>query len=163
MKDMRPTTGKVLLALFNILGSLDGKRFLDLFSGSGQVAATALKHHADVVCAVESERKRHAAIVKKLPSEAVVLCMDVRRAVSRFSKKGEQFDIIFADPPYELGWGKELPALIAENAGILLDGGVFVFEHSEREKAADLEGFSREDRSYGGTILTFYRKGGADE
>ena len=31
MKEMRPTTGKVVLALFNILGPLKGKSFLDLF------------------------------------------------------------------------------------------------------------------------------------
>lgn len=165
MKDMRPTTGKVMLAFFNILGPLEGKRFLDLFSGSGQVAFEACRRDAEFVCAVESDRRRHAEIVKKAPADVVVHCADVRRALEKIVKKGETFDIIFADPPYELGWGKELPALIEKNAGVLGTGGVFIFEHSEREKALDIkcEGWEREDRSYGGTILTFYRKGSVDE
>lgn len=163
MKDMRPTAGKVMLALFNILGPLDGVRFLDLFSGSGQVAAEAYKRRADFVCAVESDRRRHADIVKKISPKIVVLCMDVRRAVARFQKKEEKFDIIFADPPYELGWGTELPALMQDHSDVLNDGGVFVFEHSDREKAIDIAGFAREDRSYGGTVLTFYRKGSVEE
>ena len=165
MKDMRPTTGKVLLALFNILGPLDGKRFLDLFSGSGQVAAQARRRGAEYVCAVESDRKRHAEMAKKLPHDVATLCMDVRRALGRFVKKGESFDIIFADPPYELGWGKELPALLENNAEALCDGGLFIFEHSDREAAADVaaQGWEREDRAYGGTVLTFYKKGGVAE
>ena len=49
MKEMRPTTGKVMQALFNILGPLRGKSFLDLFSGSGQIALNAYKRGADGV------------------------------------------------------------------------------------------------------------------
>lgn len=160
MKEMRPTTGKVLLALFNILGPLDGKSFLDLFAGSGQISAEAARRHADKVCCVESDKKRHADIVKRLPKDVKCLCMDVRRAVSRFAKNGESFDIIFADPPYELGWGKEFPELIESSDGVLSDGGVIIFEHSDREEIKELsaEKWETEDRAYGGTVLTFYRR-----
>nr|HPK06238.1 RsmD family RNA methyltransferase [Aminivibrio sp.] len=41
MKEARPTSGKVLQALFNILGDIRGKAFLDLFSGTGRVAGFA--------------------------------------------------------------------------------------------------------------------------
>ena len=58
LKEMRPTSGKVLLALFNILGNIHGKSFLDLFSGSGRVAATARLKGASPVVLVESDRKR---------------------------------------------------------------------------------------------------------
>ncbi len=68
MKEMRPTTGKVTLALFNILGNIHGRSFLDLFSGSGQIALTAARKGAAPVVSVESERKRHAEIVKKAPA-----------------------------------------------------------------------------------------------
>jgi 16S rRNA (guanine(966)-N(2))-methyltransferase RsmD len=160
MKEMRPTTGKVMLALFNIIGPLDGKRFLDLFSGSGQIAIEAKKRGAAFVCSVESDRKRHADIVKKAQKDVKCLCMDVRRAILKFAKNDESFDIIFADPPYELGWGSEFPALIESNCRVLADGGVVIFEHSEREAAGNLDPakWQREDRSYGGTILTFYRR-----
>ncbi|MFA5671275.1 MAG: RsmD family RNA methyltransferase, partial [Synergistaceae bacterium] len=49
---MRPTTGKVMQALFNILGPLNGNSFLDLFSGSGQIALNAYKRGADPVSLV---------------------------------------------------------------------------------------------------------------
>ena len=80
MKEMRPTMGKVMQALFNILGSLEGKSFLDLFSGSGQIALNAYKRGADRVSLVESERKRFGDIVKTMPEDVKCLCMDVRRA-----------------------------------------------------------------------------------
>ena len=88
------------------------------------------------------------------------LCADVRRAVPRLAKSGDRFDIIFADPPYNLGWGEELPALIAANESILAEGGVFIFERSEEEEPAGLDAkrWEREDRKYGGTVLSFYTR-----
>lgn len=160
MKEMRPTTGKTLLALFNILGPIYDLAFLDLFSGSGQIAITAYRKGATPVYSVETVRKRHSDIVKKAPSEVKCLCMDVRRAVKKLAKENRKFDIIFADPPYDLGWGKEFPKLIATFSEIVSDNGVVVFEHASREIAEDLpeEIWSREDRTYGKSILTFYRK-----
>lgn len=160
MKEMRPTSGKVLLALFNILGNIHGKSFLDLFSGSGRVAVEARRRGAFPVVLVESDRRRRSDIVKSAPEGVKCLCADVRRAVPRFAKSGESFDIIFSDPPYNLGWGEELPALIAANESILARGGVWIFERSEEENAAELDAdkWEREDRKYGGTVLSFYTR-----
>ena len=160
MKEMRPTAGRVKSALFSILGNICGRSFLDLFSGSGQIAFDAYGRGAGPVVSVESDRARHAAIAAKAPEDLICLHMDVRRAVARFAKRGESFDIIFADPPYRLGWGKEFPALIAGNASVLAPGGVIIFEHAAEEEAADTAplGWVREDRTYGGTVLTFYRR-----
>lgn len=160
MKEMRPTTGKVALALFNILGNLRGRSFLDLFSGSGQIAIAAAKKGASPVALVESEKKRFGDIIKKAPGDVKCLCMDVRRAAARMAKAGESFDVIFADPPYKLGWGRELIEIFAANSSILAPGGVFVFEHSEEEEPAPLDEavWLREDRRYGGTVLSFYSR-----
>ncbi|MEG1501897.1 MAG: RsmD family RNA methyltransferase [Synergistaceae bacterium] len=160
MKDMRPTTGKVLLALFNILGPLQDKSFLDLFSGSGQISFTASNKGASPIYSVESERKRYVEISKKAPKNVTCFCLDVRRALSKFLKNGEMFDVIFADPPYGLGWGKEFPSLIEKNAELLSPNGVIVFEHSDSEEIMDISEdlWEREDRCYGKTILSFYRR-----
>jgi 16S rRNA (guanine(966)-N(2))-methyltransferase RsmD len=158
MKEMRPTTGKVMQALFNILGPLDSKSFLDLFSGSGQIALNAYKRGAVRVSLVESERKRFGDIVKTMPEDVKCHCMDVRRALARFAKDGESFDIIFADPPYGLGWGAELPNLIYKHSQVLSPNGTLILEHSEKEKSDDIPGWEREERAYGGTVLTFYRR-----
>lgn len=93
------------------------------------------------------------------------LCFDVRRAVARFAKNGEEFDIIFADPPYSLGWGEEFPKLMAANERILAPGGVIIFEHSEEEEPAAMDEtkWEREDRRYGGTVLSFYSRRNNDD
>jgi len=158
MKEMRPTTGKVMLALFNILGRLEGKSFLDLFSGSGQIALYAHKKGASPVSLVESDRKRHCDIVKIMPEDVKCLCMDVRRALAKFVKNEECFDFVFADPPYRLGWGNELPQLIGRYDRVLSLDGTLIFEHSEKERANDIPGWKREERTYGSTVLTFYRR-----
>ncbi len=158
MKEMRPTTGKVMQAVFNILGPLEGKSFLDLFSGSGQIAINAYNRGASPVLLIESEGKRFGDIVKSTPKDVKCHCMDVRRALSKLAKKGESFDYIFADPPYGLGWGSELPRLIFKYSEVLSEGGTLIFEHSEKEDADDIPGWDREERTYGGTVLTFYRR-----
>ena len=165
MKEMRPTTGKVTLALFNILGNIHGRSFLDLFSGSGQIALTAARKGAAPVVSVESERKRHAEIVKKAPAGVKCLCFDVRRAVARFANNGVRLDIIFAHPPYNLGGGEEYPKLMAANGEILAPNGVIIFEHSEEEEPAAMDEaeWEREDRRYGGTVLSFYSRRNNDD
>lgn len=160
MKEMRPTTGKTALALFNILGNISGRSFLDLFSGSGQIAISAARKGAEPVTLVESEKKRFGDIIKRAPADMKCLNMDVRRAVPKLAKNGESFDVIFADPPYKLGWGKELMELFAANQRLLAPDGIFVFEHSDDEEPAPLDEavWEREDRKYGGTVLSFYSR-----
>ncbi len=171
-KEARPTSGKVLLALLNILdasGRLDGARVLDLFSGTGQVALAMLKRGAASALAVESERERASAISASFAKggcgdAARAVCGDARRALPKFAGAGERFDVVFADPPYLLGWGEKLVALMGENWGILAEGGVFVFEHATREELPPLEHegetIGRDDRIYGDTALSFYWNGG---
>ena len=161
----------MLLALFNILqssGHTADCRFLDLFAGTGEVSLTALARGAAFVLAMESDRAAAAAISRRFASlpradTASVMTGDVRRVVPKLARTAEEdasrkFDIVFADPPYCLGWGETLPRLIDENRSILSGGGVFVFEHSSREKPAEMasSAFTRDDRIYGETVLSFY-------
>lgn len=153
---VRPTTGRVMGALFSILtssGHLPGARFLDLFAGSGAISLEAIRRGASSVVAVESDRRRADAISRALSGErdrARVVCADVRRSLPRLG----EFDVVFADPPYCEGWGVELPALISASSGLIASGGVFVFERSSREEAAPLA-TPWDDRRYGETVLSF--------
>ena len=166
MKEVRPTTGKTLSALFSILtsayGTLDGRTFLDLFSGTGRVAKTARDCGAEIVT-VELLRDRAAEIRRSLGEEKhTQLCMDVRRALKWLRKRGMTFDIIFADPPYDMEWGAELPRIIAAG-DVLKSGGTVIIEHSESEKL-DLAGTPYElidSRKYGKSVLGFLRACGA--
>lgn len=161
MKDARPTSGKVLQALFNILGDIRGRSFLDLFSGTGRVARFAGDRGASPVAAVEILGAR-AAEIKKLfrnDGDAIVLAMDVRRGLSWLHRKGYLFDIIFADPPYGAGWPLIMGDILAPPEGtVLAQGGLVVIEHSVREevKAGD-ELVITDRREYGDTVLTFLR------
>ncbi len=160
MKEARPTTGKALLALFNILGNVIELNFLDLFAGSGRVGFTALQKGAANVTFVESERKRALEIKNKCKLGADVLCLDVRRALPKLIKEGKNFDIIFADPPYELGWNKELISLFEKYSSILADDGVFIYEHSNQEVPAMLDDtvWQKQDRAYGLSVFSFYKR-----
>ncbi|MBN1334038.1 MAG: RsmD family RNA methyltransferase [Synergistales bacterium] len=162
MKDVRPTAGKVLQALFNILGPMAGRSFLDLFSGTGRVSLEAYKRGASSVYAIESVRSRCQNIRKTMAGETKedlhLLCMDVRRALTWLSRKKLVFDIVFADPPYHEGWPGELLLLMEEKKEILRPGGELIIEHSVREMPPDTEEvfMLKDQRRYGDTILSFY-------
>ena len=165
MKDVRPTSGKVLQALFNILGPLGDSSFLDLFSGTGRVSMEAHRRGAAAVYAVESVRSRCQDIRRSFSGEKNeyprLLCMDVRRALNWLSRKKLVFDIVFADPPYHEGWPEELLVVMEGKKDLLKPGGVLIIEHSVREIPPDPErGFFLKDRrKYGDTLLSFYISG----
>ena len=156
IKDVRPTTNRALLALFSILGNIEGKNFLDLFAGTGQVGREALKRRAGSCVFVESVKSRAENIRERVKNDSsIVLSLDIRRAISWLVKREMTFDIIFADPPYNSGWCEELMRL--QNFDKLFHSEtVFVFEHSVREKLVPPENFELiSEREYGETCLTF--------
>lgn len=161
MKDVRPTSGRVLSALFSILGGeVNGSAFLDVFAGTGHVGLEAIKRGADSCVFIESVRSR-ADEIKRHSGDSIVLSLDVRRAVSWLVKRDMKFDIIFADPPYNSGWCDEFPG-IKGLAELFDDECVLVIEHSVRENLTlndnpnKLEIISHRD--YGETQLTFMKK-----
>jgi 16S rRNA (guanine(966)-N(2))-methyltransferase RsmD len=162
----RPTSGRVLLALFNILessGHMAGAKFLDLFSGAGDIAVGALDHGAASVTAVESDRALAGMISSRMSARGAekpsrCICGDVRGVVPRLArdcKASGAFDVVFADPPYCMGWGNILPRLMEDNPSIISACGVFVLERSTREAPVEMS-VPRDDRIYGETVLSFY-------
>lgn len=157
MKEARPTSGKVLLALFSILGSVDGLSFLDIFAGTGRVGIEALKRGAGPVVFVETLKKRAQEITGALPrqSEASVFSMDLRQAVRLLKAQEKTFDVIFADPPYHENWGSSL-LKTKDLFKLLAPRGTMIVEHSSREVCEICSPWSlKETRLYGETALTF--------
>jgi 16S rRNA (guanine(966)-N(2))-methyltransferase RsmD len=155
-----------LSALFNILNSagLNDVDFLDLFAGTGRVALEALGRGARSATCVEADRTLARAISSHFgdagyAGRARCVCSDVRRAIPSLAKEVEAgcpaYGVIFADPPYDSGWGGVLPLLIAENRRLMAQGGVFIFERSSRETPVDIF-VPRDDRIYGETVMSFY-------
>lgn len=160
---MRKTSSKVLLALFNAIGDIRGRSFLDLFSGSGQIAREAWARGARPVVAVEAD-KASCANLRSLCRDREgleVVCMDVRRALPKLAKDGYEFSVIFADPPYEYGWIGWLLSSLSKYDLLLKPDGLLVLERSKREDLPlPLEGWNLcKERSYGDTVLSFLCRG----
>ena len=161
MKEVRPTSGKVLQALFSILGDVRGAAFLDLFSGTGRVARMARDRGACPVAAVEILPARVRQIRPLFPGDPdfLLLAMDIRRSLAYLKRKKRLFDIIFADPPYGDGWPPLLGELLfPPEGGVLAPEGIAVVEHSSREDFPAGGNYILADRrEYGDTVLTFLR------
>ena len=160
MKEIRPTSGRVMSALFSILGDVvDGAEFLDLFAGTGRVGIEALRRGAERAVFVESVKSRADDIRRGSErGNVLVLSLEVRRALSWLVKHDMRFTVIFADPPYNSGWCETLPAL-PNLDGVFDVDALMVIEHSVREPLTlvnnphNLEITST--REYGETCLTF--------
>lgn len=165
MKEVRPTTGMVLQALFNIIGDLRGRSFLDLFSGTGRIAFEACRRGADPVVSVELLRSRSQEIWKKNSYDAHThLSMDVRKGLSWVDRRNMSFDFIFADPPYGEGWGRSLPELLASRGSVLAEGGLIVIERSVEDDLAIVDPWVLVDeRKYGRSVLSFLRRSNEEE
>lgn len=155
---IRPTSGKVKLALFSTLGSLEGQSFLDLFAGTGQIAFEAARRGASPVVAVELLREQRGKLLREgEPLGVEIISSHVRRGIPYLCRKGRRFDIIFADPPYGEGWPPVVMKLLGDHPSLLAPGGVFVLEHSKREPCPEgFPGAERREKLYGETLLTYF-------
>lgn len=155
----RPTTDFAKENVFNVINGymdLDGASALDLFSGTGSISLELLSRGCSRVVSVEADRD-HARFIsqcmKKIGADNDVL---VRGDVFRFLKScHEQFDFIFADPPYALEQLPTIPSLIFEY-GLLKEGGLFVFEHGKQYDFSDNPHF-QDHRSYGSVNFTLFQ------
>src|SRR4051794_25006389 len=99
----RPTSERAREGLFSSLGDLAGRRFLDLYAGSGAVGLEALSRGAALATLVESE----SSTVRVIRTNAATLGfpdVDIRAAkVEHFlAEEGRPYDVVFLDPPYAL-------------------------------------------------------------
>lgn len=166
-KDIRPTSGKVLQALFNILGNVNGLAFLDLFAGTGRVSRFARDRGACPVVALELLTPRIKDIRSLFSHDPyfTALCMDVRRGLSFLRRKERRFNVVFVDPPYSAGWMSLMGEMLFPlEGGVIAPGGIAVVEHSIREEIFSGERYSIVDRrEYGDTVLTFLSGSGRGE
>jgi 16S rRNA (guanine(966)-N(2))-methyltransferase RsmD len=165
----RPLTGRARTSLFDIIQPrLDGCRFLDLFAGFGSVGLEAVSRGALRTVLVEHDRVAARLIQRNIEKlhfgeRAEVWQMDAFRAVEMLAQAGEQFEIVFAGPPY----GQRLAQAILEMAllpRILAVGALAVVQHDRRDDPGAGGGntFRRQRQErYGETLLSFYA-GNAD-
>ena len=147
----RPTTDMARENLFNVLGNLidlEGKTVLDLFAGTGAMSFEFLSRGCDHVTAVEKARVQ-AEFIKRVQQQLGDPNLTlIRGDVFKFlSTCRQSFDIIFADPPYDLPRFGEIPQLVLDSA-LVHDGTLFIMEHPREHDFSTLPHFSQQ-RVYG--------------
>jgi 16S rRNA (guanine(966)-N(2))-methyltransferase RsmD len=147
---VRPTSSRVREALFDVLGGrVPGCAFLDLFAGTGAVGCEALSRGAARAVFVEADRRAARAAAENLRllggPAGEILEMEAGRALARLGERGERFDVVFLDPPWDLDLGDVLPRA----ARAVAPKGVLVLEHRTGRvpSAADVPGLTP-GRSY---------------
>lgn len=126
----RPTSDRVKEAIFNIIQfDIQGRRVLDLFGGSGQLAIEALSRGADYAVIVDQSAEAVKVIKDnlkktKFDQQASVFQMDYLRYLSTAREK---FDLIFLDPPYAEKSLENALQKISE-IDILSEGGIIICE-----------------------------------
>lgn len=157
---VRPTSDKVKQALFNILGErVEGAAFLDLFAGAGGIGIEALSRGAGRVVFVDASRGSLDAIRRNIGDAGFGNSAQVvaSRAEAYLRRAGEQFDILFLDPPY----AQDLrPLLELAAAGVLRPGAVVIAEHFKKQPSPEQAGtlVLYRQAKYGDTVLAFYQE-----
>lgn len=157
---VRPTTDKTKESVFNILSSyidFENVHALDLFAGTGNMTFEFLSRGCREVTAVE-EHPKAVNFMRKLAANYRINNVKVFKTdVFRFiEKNNERYDIIFADPPYDMERIDYVPEAIIDSE-LLSDNGWMLIEHAKDTDLSSLNYFY-EVRKYGRTRISVFRK-----
>ncbi len=157
---IRPTSGKVRQALFNMLvGRFEGGSFLDLFAGSGAVAFEALSRGASHVVAVE----RHVQAYQLLRDNALLVASKeqtpgrleyLKIEAAEYCDLPESqaaFDVAFADPPFD----QDFTPVVAMLAAVLKPDGIAVVQYPTRQPPT-FSSQAHRQKIYGESTLAFF-------
>ncbi|MBI5663583.1 MAG: 16S rRNA (guanine(966)-N(2))-methyltransferase RsmD [Nitrospirae bacterium] len=162
-KGLRPTTGKVREALFDILRArMEDARFLDLYAGTGAVGINALNEGAAEVVFVEENKGHIRKIQGLLEKHHISDRVDIANQkaipfINRAEEQGLAFDIIFLDPPYHTD--EIINALTAiGRSSIIKQTGIVIAEHFTKRTLPDI--FDRLHKvktyTYGDSVLSLF-------
>ena len=157
-EQVRPTTDRVKESLFNILQfQLEGRKFLDLFAGSGQIGLEALSRGAALCVFVDSAKESIRVVEKNIQSTGLGDRAKVVGFAAYLRGSREMFDIAFLDPPYRTGLLEQALPLVAQRMN---PGGVILCEHPKDEALPEAAGAFRLHKTYryGKIMLTSYRQ-----
>lgn len=134
-KRVRPTSDRVKESIFNILrGEVIGKRILDLFAGAGGLGIEALSRGAESVTFVDASSQSMVSLKKNLRNlnlmdKSTILHLDGLKAIRKIK---QDFQMIFADPPYLKGYVQRIIDSIAQSE-VLEKDGILILEHHKKE------------------------------
>lgn len=147
-EDVRPTTDRIKEAVFSIIQfETEGRVFLDLFAGSGQMGIEALSRGAKTAYFVDNSKKSVDTLKRnlkttKMGQNAKVFSMDYQ---SFLAMNSERFDIAFLDPPYKTGMLQKSVEIVSE---MMKDTGIIITENPLDEEILSNYGNFVLDRQY---------------
>lgn len=155
----RPTTDFARENIFNVIENLidiEGIRALDLFAGTGAITFELLSRGAASVTAVEKAATQASFIARTARTLGDQNLNLVRGDALRFiSAASTPFDLVFADPPYDMEGFGEIPAKVL-NSRLLKPGSLFVMEHSRKFEFSSLPHFLQH-RAYGSVNFSIFQ------
>lgn len=159
----RPTADRVKVSVFGILAAnVTEAAVLDLFAGTGALGLEALSRGAKTAVLVDKSAESVKIIAEnakltRLERQVSICREEVFQAIRRLENVGESFDLVFCDPPYNLGFAGKV--LLALDAGKMLQpGGILVLEHSRHENLPDdlKRIVAYRSEFYGETVVSFF-------
>ena len=157
----RPSTDKTRQAIFNILShETPEARVLDLFAGSGALGIEALSRGAKSAIFVDQSSRVVDVLKRNLESLELskrVINSDWKKALKTLGQGGHEFELIFADPPYDEFPQEEVAAEICK-VSLLARDGILIIESSVRATPASSLTLLK-TRVFGHTQISFYHKG----
>ena len=156
---VRPTTDMSKESLFNILNNrfdFEGLKVLDLFSGTGNISYEFASRGAVNVTSIDADFGC-VKFIKQTSAEFEFNISAVKSDVLKFlATHKSSYDIIFADPPYNMDQKvfEDIVSLVFENELLQLDG-MMIIEHSKHTKLNHMMNFSFQ-KNYGGSVFSFF-------
>ena len=157
-RGIRPSSGQVVEAIFNILGArVDGARVLDLFSGSGALGIEALSRGAAHVTFVERS-EGCAGVVRRnldelsLGDRATVVKADAVRWLAGHPAEVARASLVLLDPPYA---DRSLEVALRELDAAVSEGTIVVAEHISKRALPALKRLAVDrTRRYGDSAVS---------
>ena len=154
---IRPAMDRMRESVFAILGDLQGKSFLDIFSGSGIIALEAASRGASYIEAVEADNKKRGILLENIKISPVRISCHFMPAELYIKRAKRDFDYIFCDPPFPYRYKWELLASISVSK--LMNAGSLLILHHPREDFCEnpSPNLSLADvREFGRSVVNFY-------
>lgn len=157
----RPTTDVARESLFNVLNNrldFSDLKALDLFGGTGSISYELASRGCTDVTTIELNYKHYSFIKSMIKEFALERQMNVLKGdVFKFiSRCHDKFDMVFADPPFDLPIIESIPDLFFEQ-DLLTEDGFFIMEHSDKKSFESHPNFT-ELRKYGKVHFSFFEK-----
>lgn len=156
---VRPTTDLAKEALFNILQNqieFDNIKVLDLFCGTGNISYEFASRGAEQVISVDRSIHCINYIKDTARQHGLTQIKTFKADIFKYLQlETEQYDLIFADPPYDMNHIPEIPKIVFDKS-LLSSAGLLIVEHQSMQNLSNHPAFV-EQRKYGHSSFSFFK------